>query len=139
MLALALVMAPAARGDGPAAPTTVAPASGPPPWMPGGQPAAGDEWRRRQRARALARSAALFTGFGIGLFAVGIGVNVVALDVPQGVRTVVGTDGTRTSERVRAAANWAELAAGSSLMITGLAFVIVARLRALQARQLLGD
>jgi hypothetical protein len=126
MTRLALVLAIAL-----AAPTLRA---DPPAWMPAPPrpPTAGDE----QRVRHLKHEAAAFGAIGIALFAGGIAVNVVALDVPQGERATRQVDGSVVTERFRDDANWAELAGGLALMATGFALVSLAVLKAKEARKL---
>src|SRR5207248_4131219 len=91
----------------------------PPAWMPAPPrpPTTGDE----QRVRHLKHEAAAFGLIGLVLFAGGVAVNVVALDVPQGEETRRQADGSILIEHVRDDANWAELAGGLALMATGFA------------------
>ncbi len=118
-----LVAAPAARADDP------------PPWMPSAPPSPtrGDE----AQARKLKREATAFGAIGLALAAGGIAVMVVALDVPQSERLTKAADGTSTTTRQLGDANWAELAGGVALTVTGVALAGVALLKAKQARKLL--
>jgi hypothetical protein len=106
----------------------------PPPWMPAPSPQTSSA--SRQRARGLRHEAKAFGAVGIALFGAGIAVNVVALDVPQGERSTRQPDGTIVNERVRADANWFELAGGIALAGTGVALVAIALFKAKQARLL---
>lgn len=123
-LALALTLAaPAVRADEP-----------PPAWMPSTPPPL--TRATEQRARELRHEAKIFGGVGIALFAGGVAVNVVALDVPQGEQATRQPDGTITQEHVRSDANWFELAGGLALMATGFVLVSVALFKVKQARKL---
>lgn len=110
-------------------------ADDPKPWMPSAPPSPtrGDE----AQARKLKHEATAFGAIGLALAAGGIAVMVVALDVPQSERVTMAGDGTRTTTRELGDANWAELAGGVALTVTGLALGGVALLKAKQARQLL--
>lgn len=128
-LALVLVLllaAPAARADDP-----------PPAWMPSAPrgPTRGDE----EQARKLKREATALGTIGLVLAAGGIAVLVVSLDVPQSERTIMAADGTRTVKRVLGDANYAELAGGIALTVTGVALAGVALLKSRQARKLLSN
>jgi hypothetical protein len=121
-LALALLHAAAALADEP-------------PWMPSAQPpprpASLDE-----HVRKLRHEAALFAGVGIGLFAAGVAVDVVALDVPQGERAVPTGGGALRLEKYRNDANWAEFAVGTALLGAGFGLVVASLFRRAQARRL---
>jgi hypothetical protein len=122
---LALLLAASlARGDEP-----------PPAWMPAPPPLVGQQ--SRQEAKKLRREAAWYTGFGIGVFALGIAVNVVALDVPQSEQQQ-RVDGNLVTRKVLGDANWAELAGGLALMGTGFGLVWLGYYRRNQARRIEG-
>ncbi len=113
-------------------------ADDPKPWMPSGPPpppTRGDE----AQARRLKREATAFGAIGLALAAGGIAVMVVALDVPQSERVTMAGDGTRTTTRELGAANWAVLAGGIALTVTGVALAGVALLKARQARKVLAN
>ena len=118
-LSLVVVAAPVARADDP------------PPWMP--TPPPGPTGRQLEEARTLRREAAAFGTIGLVLFAGGVAVNVVALDVPQAETTMRQPDGNIVEKRVLGDANWAELAGGIVLMVTGFALVTVSLFRRKQA------
>jgi hypothetical protein len=105
-----------------------------PPWMPS-RPAP-MSLQREQRIKQLRHDSALFGLLGLVLFAAGVAVDVVALDVPQGEATVKLMDGTMLHEHVRNGANWAEFAAGTSLLAAALALTGVGLFRARQAARL---
>ena len=108
-------------------------AEDPPPWMPA--PPRPPTRQSVQQVRKLRHEAAAFGAIGLGLFAGGIAVDVVALDVPQGARTTREGDGSLVTHRFLDDANWAELAGGLALMATGFALVSVALLRLKQAHK----
>jgi hypothetical protein len=128
--------------------TTPARAEQPPPWMPAApppwMPAPAPPPPRRsmgteERIRKLRHEAALFGAVGIGLFAAGIAVDVVALDVPQGEQATRNSDGSTTVTHYRNDANWAELAIGSALLVSGFALVIAGIFELRQARRLASE
>jgi len=123
-LALALTLAaPAARAADP-----------PPPWMPAPppRPTRSDE----ARVRKLKRETTAFGLIGLVLFAGGIAVNVVALDLPQAERASREPDGSVVIERYRGDANWAEFAGGVALMGAGFALLSIAYVKLQQMRKL---
>lgn len=107
-----------------------------PAYMPASPPPLGAQ--ELQQAKVLRHQAALFTGLGIGLFAAGIAVNVVALDVPQSQQVTREGDNLVT-RNVLGPANWVELAAGIALMGTGLALGWLGIYRRNQARRIEGN
>lgn len=120
-----LLAAPVAGGEGDS-----------PPWMPGAPPRIGGQSAREREARRLRHEAALFAGVGVGVVALGVAVDVVALDVPQEPRSIMHGDGTLVTQNRIGSSNWVELALGSALLGTGLILVVVGILRARQARAL---
>ena len=106
----------------------------PPPWMPAPPPPLTSQGGGQ--VRRLRREATAFGTIGLVLFGGGIAVNVVALDVPQGERTVRQADGTTEQQHFLADANWAELAGGLALMGAGFALVSIALLKIKQAHRI---
>ncbi len=106
----------------------------PPPWMPSPPPPPSRQAERE--IKRLRHEATAFSAVGIVLFAGGIAVNVVALDVPQSERLVKQPDGTSMTQHVLGDANWAELAGGLALMATGFALVSLGMYRLKQAHRL---
>lgn len=112
----------------------VAAADGLPAWMPAPPPPVGVSAERE--ARRLRHEAAVFGAVGLGLFAAGVAVDVVALDVPQGEHAVPVGDGSYRIEHFRNDANWAEFALGTALFATGFGLVVMSLYRVKQARRL---
>jgi hypothetical protein len=109
-----------------------------PPWMPGPMPPVRNEGARANEARQLRHDGAVFAGVGTALFAGGVALGVVALDIKQDDRTTMQLGGTLVTEHVYGAANWAELAGAIALMGGGLIMVIAGAQRLAQARRLEG-
>ena len=109
----------------------VARAADPPPWMPA-RPA-GPTARQLEQAKKLRREGLVLGSIGLVLFAGGVAVNVVALDVPQAETTVRQPDGNLAEMHTRGDANWAELAGGLVLMGAGFGLVCVSLYRLKQA------
>lgn len=109
----------------------------PPPFMPAPPraPTRGDQ----AQIRHLRHEAAAYGTIGLVLAAAGVAVNVVALDVPQGERTMRQPDGKTVTTRVRDDANWFELAGGLTLLATGIVLGVIALMRARQAARLQGN
>jgi len=109
----------------------------PPPWMPAPPPR--PTARTEHEVRKLRHEAAAYGAIGLAFVAGGVAVDVVALDLPQAEQTTRASDGTVTTEKVRGDANWAELAGGIALTVTGVVLVAVALFRLKQARRLAAE
>jgi len=127
-LALVLLVAAPAVAQQPLVPPP------PPPWMPAPPPRPSRTTERE--VKKLRHEAAAYGTIGLVFTAAGIAVDVVALDVPQSEQATRQADGTIVTEKVLGDANWAELAGGIALSVTGLALITVAFFRLKQARRL---
>jgi hypothetical protein len=107
-----------------------------PPWMPAPPEPVGGAAARQEEARKLRSQGAVYTGLGIGLFGAGVAVNVLALDYPQGGRTMAQGGGIIRTDPVYDAANWAELAGGIVLVGGGITLIVIGGMRLRQAAQL---
>ncbi|HEY2748627.1 MAG TPA: hypothetical protein VGL86_28595 [Polyangia bacterium] len=116
-----------ARGDQPALVPKAQPAFMPAPPRP-------ISTEGQAQAKRLRHEAAAYGAIGLGVFAGGIAIDVVALDVPQGTQAS-GAGGIVTTMRVRNDANWAELAAGLTLTAAGVALVALSLYKLKQARR----